>query len=62
MPRQYAIHQKGILGWTENANMQIGDPLRTFVVEPLELPFDEPQEQPEPTPQEPEPETEPATK
>jgi hypothetical protein len=46
MPRQYAIHQKRILGWTENANMQIGDPLRTFVVEPLELPFDEPQEQP----------------
>ena len=42
--------------------MKIGEPLRTFVVEPLELAFDEPHEQPEPTAPEPEPETEPATK
>jgi len=42
--------------------MQIGEPLRTIVVEPLELSVDEPQEQPEPTAAEPKPETEPASK
>ena len=40
--------------------MKIGEPLRTFVVEPLELPCEEPQEQPEPTAPEPEHEPEPA--
>lgn len=29
--------------------MQIGEPLRTIIVEPLELPVKEPQQQPEPT-------------
>lgn len=29
--------------------MQIGEPLRTIIVEPLELPVTEPQDQPEPT-------------
>jgi len=38
--------------------MQIGEPLRTIVVEQLELPFDEPQEQPEPIALEAEPEPE----
>lgn len=46
------------------ALMQIGKPLRTIVVEPLEPPVDEPERLPsEPTVQpEPEPEQEPATK
>ncbi len=30
--------------------MQIGEPLRTVVVEPLELPVREPENQPEPIP------------
>ena len=38
--------------------MQIGEPLRTIIVEPLELPVREPQKQPEPQPYEPEPEPE----
>ena len=33
--------------------MQIGEPLRTIIVEPLELPIDEPQCQPEPEQPEP---------
>ena len=36
--------------------MQIGEPLRTFVVEPLELPVNEPESQPMPTAPEREPE------
>jgi len=42
--------------------MNIGEPLRTIIVEPLELPTDVPAAQPEPEPQplEPEPEQEPA--
>jgi hypothetical protein len=50
----------GIYG---EAKMQIGKPLRTIVVEPLELPLDDPQARPqaEPIPQqEPTPEEEPA--
>jgi len=40
--------------------MQIGEPLRTIVVEPLELPVDDPQTRPEPEPApQPEPEPEP---
>ena len=42
--------------------MQIGEPLRTIVVEPLELPIDEPQVRPAPTQPEPQREPEPATK
>ena len=42
--------------------MQIGEPIRTVVVEPLELPVSEPQEEPEPSAPETEPEREPATK
>jgi len=38
--------------------MQIGEPLRTIVVEPLELPVQEPAGEPEPAPQAPEPEPE----
>jgi hypothetical protein len=41
--------------------MQIGEPLRTIVVEPLELPVSEPTAEPEPEPAEPEPEQVPAT-
>jgi hypothetical protein len=35
--------------------MQIGKPIRTVVVEPLELPVQEPQAEPEPEPVAPEP-------
>jgi hypothetical protein len=38
--------------------MRIGEPVRTIVVEPLELPRDDPQEHPEPLAPESEPETE----
>jgi hypothetical protein len=43
--------------------MQIGEPLRTIIVEPLELPVNEPSAEPEPEPEplEPEPEQVPAT-
>jgi hypothetical protein len=37
-----------------NNNMQIGKPIRTIVVEPLELPVQEPKSEPEPA-NEPEP-------
>jgi hypothetical protein len=38
-------------------DMQIGEPIRTFVVEPLELPVNQPRGEPEPIPaSEPEPE------
>ena len=40
--------------------MQIGEPLRTIIVEPLELPASEPTTEPEPQPQQPQPEHEPA--
>jgi hypothetical protein len=52
---QPATHQKEIQDLKEKVNMQIGEPLRTIVVEPLELPVDDPPE-PEPAPQ---PESEP---
>ena len=44
--------------------MQIGKPLRTIVVEPLELPVERPASEPEPEPNAPEPEPEqvPATR
>lgn len=44
--------------------MQIGEPLRTIVVEPLEYPVNEPQKQPkwEPVAPEPDPEGAPTTK
>jgi hypothetical protein len=42
--------------------MQIGEPLRTIIVEPLDPPLIEPQNQPEPIAPEPDPEGEPATK
>ena len=38
--------------------MQIGEPLRTIVVEPLELPLKQPTGAPEPVPVAPEPEPE----
>ena len=38
--------------------MQIGKPLRTIVVEPLELPVEHPTTEPEPEPNAPEPEPE----
>ena len=41
--------------------MQIGEPLRTIIVEPLELPVNEPSFEPKPEPLEPEPEQVPAT-
>lgn len=43
---------------TEKINMQIGEPLRTIVVEPLELPVSNPQTQPDPE-RAPQPEPEP---
>lgn len=39
-------------------DMQIGEPLRTIVVEPLELPVGEPTAEPEPASHAPEPEPE----
>ncbi len=43
-------------------SMQIGEPLRTIVVEPLELPVQQPAGEPEPVPvPEPEPEQVPVT-
>jgi hypothetical protein len=45
---QSVIHQMEILNLTEKINMQIGEPLRTIVVEPLELPVNDPQTRPEP--------------
>ncbi len=39
--------------------MQIGEPLRTIVVEPLELPVQQPASEPEPVPVVPVPEPEP---
>jgi hypothetical protein len=42
--------------------MQIGEPLRIIVVEPLELPGKGPQRRPEPIAPEPDPEEEPAKK
>ena len=43
--------------------MNIGEPLRTIIVEPLELPVDAPaiEPEPEPEPRVPEPESEPAS-
>jgi len=38
--------------------MQMGEPLRTIVVEPLELPVQQPASEPEPVPVVPEPEPE----
>ena len=40
--------------------MQIGYPLRTIIVEPLELPVKQPTREPEPEPNAPEPEQVPA--
>lgn len=42
--------------------MQIGEPLRTIVVEPLEVPVNQPQKQPEPIAPAPDPEGEPVAK
>jgi len=39
--------------------MNIGEPLRTILVEPLELPVADPAPDPEPEPKQPEPELEP---
>jgi hypothetical protein len=43
--------------------MNIGEPLRTIIVEPLELPVNAPgvKPEPEPEPQQPQPEPEPAS-
>ena len=61
-PGQYAIRQREILELTWGVNMQIGEPLRTIVVEPLNPPVNEPQKRAEPIAPEPDPEEEPATK
>jgi len=61
MLRNYGEATEGRYAGREQ-DMQIGEPIRTIVVEPLELPVGEPQEQPEPTAPELEPATEPATK
>lgn len=42
--------------------MQIGEPIRIILVEPLELPIKDSQNRPEPMTTEPYPEEEPATK
>ena len=63
MPGRSANHQREILESMEEVTMQIGEPLRTIVVDPLELPVSDPQTQPDPEPApqpEPEPEQVPA--
>ena len=65
MPMQSVIHQREILDLTEEMTMQIGEPLRRIVVEPLDLPVNDPQTplEPEPAPlPEPEPEQVPANR
>lgn len=42
--------------------MEIGEALRTVLVEPLEVPVNEPQKRPEPTASLPDPDTEPVKK
>jgi hypothetical protein len=54
MPGQSATHQKNVRDLKEEVNMQIGEPLRTIVVDPLELPVNDPPEparQPESEPE-----------
>jgi hypothetical protein len=43
----------------EERHMNIGEPLRTIIVEPLELPVEAPAVEPDPEPEQPEPEPEP---
>ena len=62
MRRQHVVHRRGLLRGSEKQTMQIGEPIRIIVVEPLELPIKEAQKWPEPIATEPDPEEEPATK
>ena len=54
------LHQSPDLHRSKEFVMQIGEPLRTIIVEPLELPANEPTTEPELEPQQPQPEPEPA--
>jgi hypothetical protein len=62
MLEQHASPHRDFLRLTEKQAMQIGEPLRTIVVEPLDLPVKESQNRPELIAPEPDPEGEPATK
>ena len=62
MRRQHVVHSRGLLRGSEKQTMQIGEPTRIIVVEPLELPIKGAQKWPEPIATEPDPEEEPATK
>lgn len=62
MRRQHVVHRRGLVRGSEKQTMQIGEPVRIIVVEPLELPVKEPQNWPEPIAPEPDPEREPAAK
>lgn len=62
MRRQHVVYRRGLLRGSEKQTMQIGEPIRIIVVEPLEPPVKEPQKWPEPIVTEPDPEEEPATK
>jgi hypothetical protein len=62
MRRQHVVHRRGLLRGSEKQTMQIGEPIRIIVVEPLELPIKEAQKWREPIAMEPDPEEEPATK
>lgn len=62
MRRQHVVRRRGLLRGSERQTMQIGEPVRIIVVEPLELPVKEQQYWPEPIAAEPDPEEEPAQK
>ena len=60
-----SIFSRGTVGFStcKECAMNIGEPLRTIIVEPLELPVNAPtvEPKPEPEPQQPQPEHEPAS-
>lgn len=62
MPRLHAVHHTSLLRGSEKQTMQIGEPVRIIVVEPLDPPVKEPEKWPEPLTTEPDPEEEVATK
>ena len=62
MRKNHVVHRRDLLRESEKQTMQIGEPVRIIVVEPLELPVKELQHWPEPIATEPDPEEEPAKK
>jgi hypothetical protein len=54
------IEERVAVSTSEGSTMDIGEPLRTIIVEPLELPVDAPTAEPDFEPEPAKPETEPA--